>query len=137
MIDIIRDKIYTNITAKQLENVVKDVLKQNNNSDYLKISKTRTGDWTYDMTLVDPSDNSPIIKFKIETITHEVGGYHHTNIYADRVVSDNILGYETLDSIHNKNPKFDKDKIYNFIKKTINNEIDRMYDKEHGIYDRN
>lgn len=131
MLDIIRDKINTNITINQFEKVVNEVLKNDDNSDYLKIGKTRTGDWSYDMVLLDSRDDSPAIKFEIVTVSHEVGGYHHTDIFATRPSVNDASQHESLGFVQSKKPKFDKDEIYDFVNKTINDEIDRTYYEEH------
>lgn len=130
MISIIHDKINTITTAKQLEATVKTMLAEDEElSKNYKIGKTRMGDWSYDMTLVNTENNTPALKIDVETITHEVGGYHHTNICINEINGNNK--YNLVDMLNSRSPKFDKDNLRDFLEKNLNNEIYKTEEEGH------
>lgn len=130
MISIIHNKINTITTARQLEATIKTMLAEDEElSKKYEIGITRMGDWSYDITLINAENNTPILKIDVETISHEVGGYHHTNICINKITGNDR--YELVDMLNSKSPKFDKDNLRDFLEKNLNNEIYKTEEKGH------
>lgn len=131
MIDDIRDKIYTKISAAELRKALDKVLKENNNNEYLVVGRESAGDWSYFITLKDPTTNEEILRFDVETIAHEVGGYHHTNVIAKEKASENDECYlKDIDSIHSEKPVFNQENLVNFVKNTVEETIYKISEQE-------